>query len=365
MKRIILTVTNDLSYDQRMIRICTSLARAGYDVLLVGRMKERSIPPRREAFAQRRLPSWFYRGKEMYLEYNLRLLFFLLFQRVDIICAVDLDTIAPCSLVARLKGKRLVYDAHEYFSELPEVVRRPLIKKAWETVARLFIPKVDRAYTVSQTIADELSARYQTPFDLIRNVPYRRPLPPAKSLPEDSPFILLYQGVLNEGRGLELLVRTMHRLEDAELWLAGEGDLSGKLREMSRELGVTDKVRFLGYVPPVELDKITTKAHLGLNLLENRGLNYYYSLANKTFDYIQAGLPSIQMGFPEYRRLQQEYEPFLLLEELEEAPLIHLIESLRSNAAAYRRLQAHCRRAAEALVWEREEEKILTIYQSL
>lgn len=363
-KKILCTVINDLSYDQRMIRICTSLARAGYEVELVGRMKERSIPLRHEVFSQRRLPSWFYRGKEMYLEYNLRLLFFLLFKKFDVLCAVDLDTIVPAWIVCRLRGKTLVYDAHEYFTELPEVVRRPPVQKIWEGVARLVIPRVKYAYTVGQKIADELERRYGTPFALIRNVPPVReerlaptPLPPA-----GRPFILLYQGVLNEGRGLELLIRAMPKLEDAQLWLAGEGDLSNKLRTLAAELEVTDRVRFLGYIPPYQLAGITQQAHLGLNLLENRGLNYYYSLANKTFDYLQAGLPSIQMDFPEYRQLQETYQPFLLLEQLDETLFIRLVEQIRHDPGRYRQLQLNCRRAAEELNWEKEEKKLLALY---
>lgn len=366
-KKIICTVINDLSYDQRMIRICTSLARAGYEVELVGRMKERSIPLRRETFSQRRLPSWFYRGKEMYLEHNLRLLFFLLFKKFDVLCAVDLDTIVPAWIVCRLRGKTLVYDAHEYFTELPEVVRRPVVQKVWESVARLIIPRVEYAYTVGRRIADELERRYSTPFALIRNVPPARALPTAPTpLPSTgNPLILLYQGVLNEGRGLEILIRSMQKLEDSQLWLAGEGDLSNALRTMAEELDVTDKVRFLGYIPPHQLTDITQQAHLGLNLLENRGLNYYYSLANKTFDYLQAGLPSIQMNFPEYRQLQEVYQPFLLLERLEEPLLIDLVEQIRRDPDHYHQLQLNCRRAAAELNWEKEEKKLLALYAQI
>lgn len=363
-KKILCTVINDLSYDQRMIRICTSLARAGYEVELVGRMKERSIPLRREAFSQRRLPSWFYRGKEMYLEHNLRLLFFLLFKKFDVLCAVDLDTIVPAWIVCRLRGKTLVYDAHEYFTELPEVVRRPVVQKVWEGVARLVIPRVKYAYTVGQKIADELERRYGAPFALIRNVPpVRETLPAPTPLPPvGRPFVLLYQGVLNEGRGLELLIRSMQKLEDAQLWLAGEGDLSDQLRTLAAECDVTDRVRFLGYIPPHQLAGITQQAHLGLNLLENRGLNYYYSLANKTFDYIQAGLPSVQMAFPEYRQLQETYQPFLLLEQLDETLFTELVEHIRRDPGRYRQLQLNCRRAAEELNWEKEEKKLLALY---
>ncbi len=365
-KKIICTVINDLSYDQRMIRICNSLSRAGYQTSLVGRIKEKSIALRAEAFEQRRLPAFFQKGKLKYLEYNIRLFFFLLSQPCDIICAVDLDTITPALLASRLRNKILVYDAHEYFTELPEVARRPLVKLIWEWVAKACIPRVDIAYTVSQSLAEELADRYDVPFSLVRNLPTPAPLPDqAPEIAPNEPFILLYQGVLNEGRGLEVAVRAMQKLKNAELWLAGEGDRSAALRKMATDLGVTDKVRFLGYVPPHELPALTRQAHLGLNLLARRSLNYYYSLANKTFDYIQSGLPAIQMDFPEYRRLQQAYGCFLLLEDLRENDLLDLIGQIRRDPEGYRQLQAACRRAAEELHWEAEERKLLAIYEGL
>src|ERR1700760_2522883 len=102
-KRIFCTVTNELNYDQRMIRICTSLAKAGYDSPLVGRSHKGSLPLVPRLFRQHRLRLFFKKGKLFYLEYNLRLFFFLLFRKMDCICAVDLDTILPCYFVSTLR----------------------------------------------------------------------------------------------------------------------------------------------------------------------------------------------------------------------------------------------------------------------
>ena len=139
-RKIILTVTNDLTYDQRMQRICTSLSDAGYEVELVGRELSTSKPLDKFAFAQTRLKCLFNKGKLFYLEYNLRLFIYLLFHRSDIICAIDLDTIVPCYYAARLRKAKIVYDAHEYFPEVPEVVRRPRIQKVWRWVEKTFVP---------------------------------------------------------------------------------------------------------------------------------------------------------------------------------------------------------------------------------
>ncbi|MEL6924936.1 MAG: glycosyltransferase, partial [Bacteroidota bacterium] len=292
-KKIILTVTNDLSYDQRMIRICGSLAKAGYEVLLVGRWKPRSIALKKEAFRQKRLWCFFQKGKAFYLEYNLRLFFYLAFAKCHAICAIDLDTILPVLWAGRLRGRELVFDAHEHYTETPEVVDRPTVKAIWNRVANYAVPQFTHCYTVCQSLADIFEELYNNTFTVVRNVPLARPLPVMED--HSDVRILLYQGVLNEGRGLEALIAAMQRVEGAQLWLAGEGDRSFELREQVREQQLEDRVRFLGYLAPVELKKITERAYLGFNLLENRGLSYYYSLANKFFDYVQAQVPALNM----------------------------------------------------------------------
>ena len=105
MKRIICTVSNDLTYDQRMIRICSTLAAAGYEVLLVGRELPGSRQLVAQPFSQKRMQLCFKKGKFFYLELNLRLLIGLLFSKFDIVYAVDLDTLLPSRLIAELRRK--------------------------------------------------------------------------------------------------------------------------------------------------------------------------------------------------------------------------------------------------------------------
>lgn len=359
-KKIICTVTNDLTYDQRMIRICTSLSALGYEVELVGRKRPNSKPFKKEPFAQKRLQCYFQKGKWFYVEYNIRLFFYLLSQKVDIICSVDLDTLLPGVALARLRGKKVVYDAHEYFTEVPELVNRPAIQAIWERIAQWAIPQVDKAYTVCESLAVIFKERYGKAFEVVRNVPFRRPLAEKKQLA--TPPVILYQGVLNEGRGLEAAITVMQQIDHAQLWLAGEGDLSQELRTLAQSLEVGEKVKFLGYIRPDELKAITLQATIGLNLLENKGLNYYYSLANKAFDYIQAALPSIHMNFPEYKLLQNKYQPFQLIPDLDPIHLHQAITQLLDDQEHYQELVNNCLKARQVLIWELESRKLEKIY---
>lgn len=364
MKKIYLTVTNDLTYDQRMIRISTSLAQAGYEIWLIGRLRPKSKTLNKQVFHQKRLKCFFDKGKFFYLEYNIRLFFFLIFNQFDAVCSIDLDTILAGFYAAKIKRKICIYDAHEYFTEVPEVVQRPQTKRIWEWIANHTIPKINYAYTVCESLQGVFKTQYQTAFEVIRNVPFQRIAPPTPIVFK-KPFILLYQGVLNDGRGLEEMITAMQQLDDVEFWLAGEGDRSQALRALTKELQVQDKVKFLGYIQPDELNAVTEKAHLGINLLQNKGLNYYYSLANKFFDYIQAQKPSLNMNFPEYATIIKEYPVGLLLDNLASETIIKSIQKITNSPELYQQLQANCIIAQKKFIWEKEEVKLLAFYKHI
>ncbi len=359
-KKIIVTVVNDLTYDQRMIRICTSLVESGYDVLLVGRKLSGSVPLVHHVFQQKRLKCWFNKGKLFYIEFNLRLFFYLLFKSTDAYSAVDLDTLVACTLLSKIRSKILIFDAHEFFEEVPEVTHRPLTKKVWQTVARWFIPQADLAYTVNRALADIFSKKYHRRFEVIRSVPY--PVGEVKHQPKD-PKIILYQGALNKGRGLSELIQAMQHI-DALCWIAGEGDLSGQLRRLTEDLNLKHKVKFLGYVQPDELKHITMKAYLGYNVMENIGLSYYYSLANKFFDYIQAEVPQVCAPFPEYEHINQKFGVAVLC-PCEVSEIVNTINDLLVHSEQYASLQSACKRAKRVFNWEDEDEKLKSMYRNV
>ena len=296
MKKILFAVTTDLNYDQRMQRICTSLAANGYAVTLVGRKWKISQALQPQLYRQHRLNCFFSKGKFFYLEYNIRLFFYLLFRRADAFCAADMDTAFPVWLKAKLAGKPFVFDAHEYFSEVPEVVSRPAIRKFWQQAERFIIPKSNLRYTVTESLARLFEQKFGHPFQVIRNITVLK----VHEIPVKPVRYILYQGATNAGRGLETLIDVMPEIE-AELWICGKGDVLEELVIRAGKLGLQNKVKFLGYVLPAELEEITRNAWIGVNLLENRGLSYYYSLANKFFDYLHAGIPQVTINFPEMK----------------------------------------------------------------
>lgn len=357
LKRISFTVVNDLSYDQRMQRICGSLAENGFDVTLIGRKLPNSKPLPEFAFKTVRLPFLFQSGKAFYLEVQIRYFFYLLFHSFDYYGAVDLDTILPNWIVARLKGKKWVYDAHEYFTEVPEVVRRPKVQRIWKWVEKISVPNADIAYTVSPGLAKLFEEQYGKKFGVVRNVPFKSSLSIQKT---DPPFIL-YQGALNEGRCLEFLIPALKGLP-IQLHIAGEGDLSDSLRVLCKDLNMEEQVQFLGYIQPDALKKITPKATIGFNVLENKGLSYYYSLANKCFDYIQAEVPCMCSPFPEYLNLAEAHPAFIFA-AANEIEIRLAIKDLLDQPDKYQALRKACIEAKETLNWESEKRILLALYE--
>lgn len=359
-KSIVFTVTTDLNHDQRMQRIASTLANAGFAVTLVGRELPTSLPLRETNFRQRRLQCFFHKGPLFYLEYNLRLVLWFFTHRFDIYGTVDADTALAGAFTTAWRGKPMVFDAHELFPEMPEVTNRKWVKRVWAWLEDHAFTRATVSYTVSASLVGYFQHKFRKPVGLVRNMPFRKTLSPKE---ETGQPYFIYQGALNVGRGLENMIAAMPNVP-AQLVLCGDGPLRVSLEEQVRELQLEAKVKFKGNVVPEDLALLTRDAFAGLMLLDNQGLSYYYSLANKFFDYVQAGIPQVCVPFPEYQTLNKEYEVALLAENnlayVREAML-----TLLQDKKVYKSLQENCLKAREVWNWEQEEQKLVSMYQNL
>lgn len=359
MKKIFFTVTNDLTYDQRMQRICRSLSENGYHVTLVGFQKKTSLPLKQESFQQKRLSLFFRKGKLFYAEVNIRLFFYLLFKKIDAICAIDLDTILPCLYISGWKKIPRIYDAHELFTETKEVIRRPGIKKIWTRIEKKAVPKFKLGYTVCQSIAEELDRRYNVQYEVIRNITVLRT--DIRKLPGDFVF---YQGAVNEARSFEQLIPAMKQVNN-KLVICGDGNFMSQLKELIQQNGVEDKVELMGMLLPDQLWAISMSAGVGITIIENEGMNQYFSLPNKFFDYIHAEIPQVAVNFPEYRKINDQFEVAILLDKIDPEKIAEAINNLLNNDVLYNRLRKNCIMARQTLNWQEEEKKLLNFYQSI
>jgi hypothetical protein len=356
--QITLLVSNDIQYDQRMIRIATSLQKEGYQIILVGRQKKTKIIPS-YSFKTHLLSNYFSSGVLFYLEFNLRLFHYLCSRKREVIYAVDFDTLPATFLYHIIYSKPFVFDSHELFTEVPELQNHKIKKWIWEMVGKYTIPSATFSMTVSESLAHYLSVKYGVNFVTIRNVPLKKSVGTIDIDERRKNKWIYYQGMLHQGRGIDFLIKSMIALPTWTLILAGDGDTSAELKTLSKELGLEKQVIFKGMIQPEDLIDIAKNAWIGINLLENNSLSYYYSLANKTFDYLQARLPAIHIDFPEYRLLARENESIYLLEKIETADFVAIIKNIWENESLYKNMVQASEQAAEKYVWEKEEEKLI------
>ncbi|MBK7763039.1 MAG: glycosyltransferase [Bacteroidetes bacterium] len=343
-----------------MIRICSSLAQAGYDVLLVGRKKTHSPNLIEKTFKQKRLSCFFQKGKFFYLEYNIRLFMYLLFIKADVICAIDLDTILPVYFASSFRKKKRVYDAHELFCEMEEIVSRPLIFKAWKAIEKFAVPKFTHGYTIGECYAQEFKTMYEVDYKIVRNAAVLKPYTPIAS----NEKYILYQGAVNEGRSFETLIPAM-QFVDAKLIICGEGNFYTQAQELVAKYQLEDKITFHGYVEPSTLVNYTRNAYIGITLFTNAGKSNYLSMANRFFDYMHACVPQLCIDFPEYRKVNSQFKIAELIPDTQVQTIALVINKMLTDSEQHQLMKQNCLQAREIYCWQEQEKTLLQFYKNL
>lgn len=357
-KRIIVSVTNDLTTDMRVDKICNTLLELDYDVLLVGRALPDSIYIKR-SYSTKRFKLWFNKGALFYSNYNIRLFFFLLFIRFDNLWSNDLDTLMANFFVSKIKNKPIIFDSHEYFTEVPELVNRPKVKAIWKRLERWIFPQLKQVSTVSQSIADLYKDEYGIDVKLLRNVPaLHKSKIEVENIKIEGKKILIYQGAINVNRGIEQMVAAMQLIENGQLVIFGNGDIVEDIKQLVKELKLEHKVKLMGEIPLEKLYAYTLQADIGLSLEEDMGLNYRYALPNKLFNYLQAGLPVLVANLPEMKKLVQEFQ---IGENIDNHDVKHIAEKINgmlSDEVNMKLWSENSFKAASVLNWENEKHVI-------
>ncbi len=359
-KKIIVSVSNDLTTDQRVDRICKSLVKMGFEILLVGRKLKKSSDINDRGYKTKRLKLLFNKGFLFYACLNIRLFFLLLFTKSEILLANDLDTLPANCLAAKLKRKILIYDSHELFTEVPELNNRMRVKKTWLKIEKKCLPRVNKAYTVCNSIADYYHEKYNIKFEVIRNLPLYAE--------EKTDFgqrqnIIIYQGALNKDRGLELLIEAMQFIDDYKLIIAGDGDITCKLKYYTKKMQLSEKIEFTGRLNFSELYKLSSIALLGFSLERDTNLNYHYALPNKIFDYINAGTPVLCSELPEMKNIIDSYNCGQTFKGENSQQLAEQIIRILKNKEQLKTYHQNCIKASSELCWKNEEVKLKKIFE--
>ena len=356
--KVLVSVFNNLSTDQRVEKVCRTLSENGFAIELIGN-NWGGLPDLKRDYAVSRIILKSKILRYAYVEFQWKLYKELL-KKADqhtILLSNDLDTLLPNYMVSKKLNLPLVYDSHEIFTEMPSVNGR-FTQNIWRSLESFIAPKLKFMMTASESYADWFHKTYGIDRPVVlQNFPLKSGNPQDYSI-VNSPKVIIYQGVINPSRGLDKLIPEMHKIENAELWIAGDGPKKKEFQELTKNLGLDDKVKFIGKILPEKLREITQKADLGVSIEENNGLSYYFSMPNKISDYIQARIPVVVSDFPEMRKVADHFkagEKIRYYNEL--AQKIQLV--LNNGKHSYKDALDH---AASQLCWENEENRLLGLF---
>ncbi len=367
MKKAIVSVINDLVTDQRVDKTCNLLTELGFNVLLVGRVLRKSpqIPPR--SYSMHRMHLMFHKGPLFYAEFNIRLFFFLLFRKTHLLVPNDLDTLLPNYIISRIRKTDLVFDSHELFTETPEVIHRKIVRNTWLRIERFIVPRLRDVITVSDSIAGIFASKYKIPVTVVRNIPPDRKhsAPPTRSalgLPNNKKILIMQGSGINIQRGAEELVKAMHYLEGYHLLIIGGGDVIGELRNMVHRDKLDNRITFFSRMPVDQLYQYTVNADLGLSIDKDTNPNYRYSLPNKLFDYIHAGIPVLTSPLVEIKKIVDHYQIGMTIENHDPQHIAERIRMALSDKKQVEKWKENLKFAAEELSWSKEKLKLKAIF---
>jgi glycosyltransferase involved in cell wall biosynthesis len=367
-KKIIVSVTSDLVTDQRVHKVCSSLHKDGYKIVLVGRRKKESLPLRNRIYSVKRFSLPVRKGFLFYAFYNIRLFFFLLFSRADILVANDLDTLLPNFLVSKIKGIPLAYDNHEYFTGVPELMERPFVRSVWKAIERFVFPKLKYVYTENESKKKLFEEEYNVPLLVVRNFPQRLlkvPVPIERPEWIGDKKVILYQGAINKDRGIEEMVEAMQYLDGFVFLIIGTGDLDHFIQGKISRLELNHKIKMLGIIPFEDLPKYTSIGDIGISIEKDSNISYRYCLPNKIFDYINAGVPVLMSSLIEMRLVLNKYNVGTLIRSHEPKEIADTIKSIFLNRDTFNLWKANINKAADELNWENEEKILLALYRKI
>lgn len=358
-KKIITSAFSNLYTDQRIEKVCKTLYDNGYSIELIGNdwggneKMERPYPFSRIELKSKSL-------KTAYFEFNWKL-YKKLKKKADkntILHANDIDALLPSFLIARKLNIPLVFDSHEIFTEMP-AIQNKLSQKIWRLLEGSLVPKIKLMMTESQSYAEWFYEKYKVNAVVVRNIP--RKIVSRPGIPNNNPKIILYQGAINQSRGIEKVILAMHSIKDAVLKIAGDGPLKKTYEDLVIQQNLQERVVFLGKLKPENLREVTKTADVGFSLEENNGVSYYYSLPNKVCDYIQSRVPLVMINFPEMKRIKKKFDIGEMVTDHDpETIAAALNRILERGREAY---AEELERASEVFCWENEEEKILELFQ--
>ena len=367
-KKVIITFLGNIDYDTRCNNLYNTLNSHGFDVEFIGfdwlTEDFTSVKGKKTVYKLSKKPFSIF----FYFKFYSLLKLHLLSKKFDILFAEDLYCLPVCVVVGKIKKAKVIYDCRELFGFLAGLKNKKLVQKFWSIIEKLFIKKANLVLTTGEMDSEFIRNHYHIRNDLvIRNLPvFRKADSPfdyySELKIEKSKKILLYQGVVLHGRGLKMIFDFLQTTNDFVLVIAGGGEMLSFYRDLTEKLQISEKVFFIGKIPQEKLINYTAGAFLGLALIENISLSYFYALPNKLFEYIMAEIPVIATDLPQMKKIIDEHKVGLTIKENDIEQLKIFLNQLKDDDSYYNQLKLNCRIASQTLNWEKDMKKLIDLF---
>lgn len=369
MKKVVMMVTNPCTNDARVLKEGSGLSKEGYDILILAtKEKNNEALTKKNGITIRRIERKFkpntLLGK---LYFSFRFTSAAIKEKGDIYHAHDLSTLLECYIASILNNSRIIYDSHELY--LNSYEEECLSKRVYGIIESRIINRVNNIVTVNDFIAQELMQRYNLSHKpiVVMNAPCLKSIGNSTINIEpnfNDKKIILYQGVMQKGRGLFQLIESMEYLSDKyQLLMVGDGPLKQELESVAMEKCLN--VHFTGLIPLDDLSSYTKLADLGIILFENESKNNFYASPNKLFEYIHANVPILAPDYPFIRQIITKYEIGALIDEITPKNVAYSISSIFENQGKYNSMKYNTHLAKKDLNWEIEMEKLVDLYENI
>ena len=364
-KKVLITFLGNINYDTRCKNLYHTLTANNYDVEFIG------FDWMTQGFVETHGNISIHKLKKGFLSLSFYLKFIwhikvkLITTKASIIFAEDIYTLPFAVIFGKLKRAKIYYDSRELFGYLAGLKDKKLKQLFWKWTEKFFIRKADYVIVTGPMDADFLKKDYGLKnIILLRNLP--RYYKPELKLDlhshlriNKSQKIILYQGVLLKGRGIEKVFSVLNELTDHIFLIIGGGEYEEYYRKLANEMNLINRVIFLGKLTQEELPKINASADVGVSLIENLSISYYHALPNKLFEYIMADIPVIVSNLPQMKEIVEKYDVGYVVEFDNKDELLLAIKKLSDDPDLHESKKQNCYIASQELNWEKEVTSLL------
>ena len=364
MRQIIITFLGNANHDSRVVNLIDSLTKENYQVKTI------SFDWKTKGFKTQLGKTSIYKldksGSSISFYYTFFKLLIknLLHEKADIYFAEDIYTLPVVYFFAKKNNAKIFYNSREIYAHLAGLRNKSIVQSIISRIERTFIKKVDKVFVTGSMDAVYLKESYGiNNLVVVRNLPkYQNEIVPIDlkvklGIPSKAK-IILYQGVILEGRGILYLINLLDKINDAHFVIVGEGEFRKKFQKEVKKLELENRVHFIGAVNHNDLLSYTASANIGVALIENISISYYYALPNKLFEYIMSGIPVLASKLPQMEKIINKYKVGECVDMNSKNEVIKVLNNLLNNEMKLKEYSENCKNAAKELNWEVEFEKI-------